>query len=132
MTDPIALAAPTAQSAAPSTAQSAPPAALEPAETRLFATLMQGMPAASPSGGSSSAFSDVAASLSAQFGKTRSFEDIRRSMLTSFDVHDPIKSMWMVTSSGMEAQMLFAKLHLSTSLATAAVSVFGNLLKNQQ
>jgi hypothetical protein len=53
-------------------------------------------------------------------------------MLQSFDAGDPIKSMFAMTSNAMEAQMLFSKLHISTSLASAASSLFGNLLKNQQ
>jgi hypothetical protein len=31
----------------------------------------------------------------------------------------------------MEAQMLFSKLHIATSLASSATSLFGGLLKNQ-
>jgi len=137
MIDPIAQST-AAASSAPGTAAAAtaaaaaaqPPAALPPAETRMFATLMQGSPVApTPSGG---AFSDVAASLGTQFGKTRSFEEIRHSMLNSFDPSDPIKSMFVMTSDGMEAHMLFTRLHISTSLASAATSLFGSLLKNQQ
>lgn len=127
MIDPIAQSTAAATAAAAATQ---PPAALQPAETRMFATLMQGgsvAPAASPD-----AFSDVAASLGTQFGKTRSFEEIRHSMLNSFDPSDPIKSMFVMTSDGMEAHMLFTRLHISTSLASAATSLFGSLLKNQQ
>ncbi len=137
MIDPIAQStavapgAPGTAAAATSAAAAAqPPAALPPAETRMFATLMQGGAAApAPSGAE---FSDVAASLGTQFGKTRSFEEIRHSMLNSFDPSDPIKSMFVMTSDGMEAHMLFTRLHISTSLASAATSLFGSLLKNQQ
>jgi len=137
MIDPIAQStaavpgAPgTAAAATAATVAAQPPAALQPAETRMFATLMQGgSVAAAPESG---AFSDIAASLGTQFGKTRSFEEIRHSMLTSFDPSDPIKSMFVMTSDGIEAHMLFTRLHISTSLASAATSLFGNLLKNQQ
>lgn len=137
MIDPIAQStavagnAPgTAAAATAATAAAQPPAALPPAETRMFATLMQGAAVAPPPSGG--AFSDVGASLGAQFGKTRSFEEIRHSMLNSFDPSDPIKSMFVMTSDGMEAHMLFTRLHISTSLASAATSLFGSLLKNQQ
>ena len=137
MIDPIAQST-AAASSAPGTAAAAtaaaaaaqPPAALPPAETRMFATLMQGGNVASTPG--PDAFSDVAASLGTQFGKSRSFEEIRHSMLNSFDPSDPIKSMFVMTSDGMEAHMLFTRLHISTSLASAATSLFGSLLKNQQ
>jgi len=139
MIDPIAQstavapAAPGSAAAATAVANATqPPAALPPAETRMFATLMQGSGSAAAAAPSSSAFSDVAASLGNQFGKTRSFEEIRHSMLNSFDPSDPIKSMFAMTSDGMEAHMLFARLHISTSLASAATSLFGSLLKNQQ
>ena len=126
MTDPIALAAATTPQAA---ATSAPPARLEPADTRMFATLMQGQPALDPS--ATPTPGDIAHSFAAEFGSTRSFEDIRSSMLKAYDPRDPIKSMFTVASDGMEAQMLFSKLHIATSLASSATSLFGNLLKNQ-
>jgi hypothetical protein len=130
MTDSVAIAAAAAPIAAPGTA---PPAQFAAADTRMFATLMQGAPSASPSDAATpGAFGDAGASFAAQFSNTRSFEDIRSSMLQSFDARDPIKSMFAMTSNAMEAQMLFSKLHISTSLASAASSLFGNLLKNQQ
>jgi len=137
MIDPIVNATAAAASAPGSAAASAPTAAATasaqpapPAETRMFATLMQGSGAAVPANGS--AFSDMAASLGSSLNRTRSFEEIRHSMLSSYDPSDPIKSMFVMTSDGMEAQMLFTKLHISTSLASAATSLFGSLLKNQQ
>ena len=125
MTDPIALTA----AAAPVVAQAPQPANFAPADTQMFATLMQGAPAADPA--QSATPGDVAQSFAAQFSNTRSFEEIRSSMLQSFDPHDPIKSMFTMASNGMEAQMLFSKLHIATSLASAATSLFGGLLKNQ-
>jgi hypothetical protein len=145
MTDPTAIAAAAAPQSAASAASAtnttgatgaqAPPTATQPApaETRMFATLMQGAPAsASAASTAPGAFGAVSTSFVEQWSNTRSFEDIRRSMLQSYDPSDPIKSMFEVTSNSMEAQMLFSKLHLSTSLASATSSLFGNLLKNQQ
>lgn len=143
MTDPIALTAGAAQVAASGTAAAAAQAAqtaqvaqgpqFAPSETKMFATLMKGATALTPSAaGTPGAFGNVSTSFVEQWSNTRSFEDIRHSMLQSFDVGDPIRSMFAMTSNAMEAQMLFSKLHISTSLASAATSLFGNLLKNQQ
>jgi len=137
MTDPIALTTVAAQAAAPGSAAAAttasPAAALPPAETQMFATLMRGATGVAPSAaGTPGGFGTVSTSFVEQWSNTRSFEDIRHSMLQSFDAGDPIKSMFAMTSNAMEAQMLFSKLHISTSLASAASSLFGNLLKNQQ
>jgi hypothetical protein len=137
MTDPIALTTVAAQAAAPGSAAAAttatPAVALPPAETQMFATLMKGATGIAPSAaGTPGGFGTVSTSFVEQWSNTRSFEDIRHSMLQSFDAGDPIKSMFAMTSNAMEAQMLFSKLHISTSLASAASSLFGNLLKNQQ
>ena len=137
MTDPIALTTVAAQAAAPGSAAAATTAsqaaALPPAETQMFATLMKGATGVAPSAaGTPGGFGTVSTSFVEQWSNTRSFEDIRHSMLQSFDAGDPIKSMFAMTSNAMEAQMLFSKLHISTSLASAASSLFGNLLKNQQ
>jgi len=137
MTDPIALTTVAAQVAAPGSAAAATTAseaaALPPAETQMFATLMKGATGIAPSAaGTPGGFGTVSTSFVEQWSNTRSFEDIRHSMLQSFDAGDPIKSMFAMTSNAMEAQMLFSKLHISTSLASAASSLFGNLLKNQQ
>jgi hypothetical protein len=137
MTDPIALTTVAAQVAVPGSAAAATTAsqaaALPPAETQMFATLMKGATGvAPPAAGTPGGFGTVSTSFVEQWSNTRSFEDIRHSMLQSFDAGDPIKSMFAMTSNAMEAQMLFSKLHISTSLASAASSLFGNLLKNQQ
>jgi hypothetical protein len=80
-----------------------------------------------------SALGDAAKSLAAQFsGNVRSYEDMRKSMLESIDMSDPIKTMFVMTDHSMEAHMMFAKMHISTGLASAATSLFGTLLKNQQ
>jgi len=144
MTDPIAAAAISAPppEAAASTAatnaanaaqaqQAVRPSHFEPGETRMFANMMQGVQA--PVGTSApSAIGDAAKSLAAQLsGNVRSIEDMRKSMLESIDFADPIKTMFVMTDHAMEANMMFARMHISTGLASAATSLFGSLLKNQ-
>ena len=128
MTDPVAVLAASAPQAAAATTSAVPPT-FAPADTHMFATLMRGEPALDPAAAPSPG--DVAHSLQAQFGNSRSFDEIRSSMLAAYDPRDPIKSMFTVASNGMEAQMLFSKLHIATSLASSATSLFGGLLKNQ-
>lgn len=131
MTDPTALAAASAPPAeiAGRAAQAAAPARFDAADTRTFAALMQGG-AAAPGG---AAIGDAARSLAAQFsGNVRSYDELRHSMLAAIDLSDPIKTMFVMTDHAMEAHMLFARLHISTGLASAATSLFGTLLKNQQ
>jgi len=129
VTDPIATAAPAALAAASPAAPTQTPVPLDPADTKMFASMMKAGDLAAPA--SASAPTDAAKSFAAQFEDTRSFEEIRSSMLQSYDPHDPIKSMFTMASNGMEAQMLFSKLHIATSLASSATSLFGSLLKNQ-
>ena len=129
MTDPIATAAPAALATASPSAAASAPVQLQPADTRMFASMMRGEDLAAPAAPGASG--GAVKSFAAQFEDTRSFEEIRTSMLQSYDPHDPIKSMFTMASNGMEAQMLFSKLHIATSLASAATSLFGSLLKNQ-
>ena len=65
-------------------------------------------------------------------GQTRSFEDMRRGMLTSIDFSDPIKSMYLVTDASIQMQTLATRYHMGMGLATAATGLFNGLLKNQQ
>ncbi|SFP40397.1 hypothetical protein [Variovorax sp. 770b2] len=142
MTDPIASAAisapppeataSTASANATQAQQTVRPSHFEPGETRMFANMMQG--AQAPVGTSApSAIGDAAKSLAAQLsGNVRSMEDMRKSMLESIDFADPIKTMFVMTDHAMEANMMFARMHISTGLASAATSLFGSLLKNQQ
>ena len=142
MTDPIASAAlsapPPEVAASAASANAAPaqqtvsPSLFEPGETRMFANMMQGVQA--PGGTAApSAIGDAAKSLAAQLsGNVRSIEDMRKSMLESIDFADPIKTMFVMTDHAMEANMMFARMHISTGLASAATSLFGSLLKNQQ
>ncbi len=132
MTDPVTLSMPPVDA---TTASQAPaPKSLDPGETRMFANLMQGVPMSPPgTGGGPSTLHDAAMAYAAQFnGNVRSYDDMRRSLLESIDLSDPIKSMFLLTDHSMQAQMMFSKLHISTGLASAATSLFGTLLKNQQ
>jgi hypothetical protein len=135
MTDPVAIAGATAappEIAAPAARQAASPAPFAPGETQMFAKLMQGAPPQATVSGTGS-LGDAAKALAAQLsGNVRSFEDVRRSMLESIDLTDPVKTMFVMTDHSMEAHMMFTKMHISTGLASAATSLFGTLLKNQQ
>jgi hypothetical protein len=112
----------------------APPAATAPvahADAQEFARLMgsHGLSAQ----GSPGALQDAVGGLAAQLGgNVRSIEEIRSSLLHSIDLRDPIRTMFVLTDTAMEAQATFTRLHISSSLASAATSLFGTLLKNQQ
>ena len=134
MTDPVSLAAPPAELSAVSGARPPQAGGFDPAETRLFANMLQGVapPPLATSGGPS-VLGVAAKAFAAQMsGNVRSYEEMRRSLLESVDLSDPIKSMFALTDHSMQAHMMFAKLHISTGLASAATSLFGTLLKNQQ
>ncbi len=132
MTDPVALAAAPAELVELSAARPAQAPPFDPVETRMFTNLMQGaLPPAATAGGPNS-FHDAALAVAAQLsGQHRSFDEMRRSMLESVDLRDPIQTMFAMTDHALEAQALFSKLHIATGLASAATSLFGGLLKNQ-
>ncbi|AKJ32081.1 hypothetical protein [Caldimonas brevitalea] len=134
MTDAASLAAKPAEIAATNGAAQAPATRFDPAETQLFANMMQGVPTTPVSANTGpSALGDAAKAVAAQFsGNVRSYEEMRRSMLESIDLSDPVKTMFVLTDHSMQAHTMFAKLHISTGLASAATSLFGTLLKNQQ
>lgn len=131
MTEPVAAAG----AAAEITALRAPPAQtlpLDAGETRMFANMMQNLPPVSAAVSPPSAFSDAAKAVAVRLGGQEvSLEDLRRSMLESVDLRDPIKSMLSMTDHSMQAHALFAKLHIASGLAGATTSLFGGLLKNQ-
>jgi hypothetical protein len=136
MTDPIALntaaqpAQATAGAQAPGAAQQQ---AFDPVETRMFARMMQGVNLPPPSVAAPSSMRDAAMSVVAQLsGHNHSIDDLRRSMLESIDLRDPIRTMVAMTDHSMQAHAMFTKLHIATGLASAATSLFGGLLKNQQ
>jgi hypothetical protein len=130
MTDPLSLAV-TPQAAAGTAPQAQ--AKPDPHEARQFAELMQGTPtvAAKPDGIAHS-LGETAQAYARQLSSGRSVEEIRHSMLAAIDPNDPVKTMFAMTDLSMEAQATFSKLHIATGLASAATSLFGTLLKNQQ
>jgi hypothetical protein len=122
----------TAQVAAPGTAGAASPALANPAEARLFAGHMQTeAPAQAAHVTGSTAVPALLQSLANQM-QARPVEDIQRSMLAAIDPEDPAKTMVAMTNFSMEATASMSRLHLCSSLASAATSLFGTLLKNQQ
>jgi hypothetical protein len=133
MTDPIALSASADVAVSSAPAQLRTP--LDPADTRMFASLMgQGgaVPPAEVSGGPN-ALRDAAMHFAEQFSaKGRSLEEMRSTMLASVDPNDPVKTMFAMTDLSMQAHATFSKLHIASGLASAATSLFGTLLKNQQ
>lgn len=136
MTDPVAMgmAAPPAELATAVAPRSSftQQTSFDPAETRMFANMMQGV---SPPAGSQApaGLQQTVMNYAEQLGANpHSYEDMRRSMLASIDLSDPIKTMFVMTDYSMQAHTMFAKLHISTGLASAATSLFGTLLKNQQ
>jgi hypothetical protein len=136
MTDPVAsgaAAAATPEIAGPAQQQANAASRFAPGDTQMFAKLMQGAPAHTMTAMDTGSISDAAKAMAAQLsGNVRSFEDMRRSMLESVDFRDPIKTMFVMTDHSLEAHMMFTKMHISTGLASAATSLFGTLLKNQQ
>ena len=136
MTDPVALAvttAPPAEITGPAAQPASMAARFDPGETQMFAKLMQGAQVPQVSVNGTGTLGDAAKAMAAQLtGNVRSFEEMRRSMLESVDMSDPIKTMFVMTDHSMEAHMMFTKMHISTGLASAATSLFGTLLKNQQ
>lgn len=132
MTDPLSLAA-APQAAASTAPQAQAQAKLDPHEARQFAELMQGGPpiAANP-GSTAHSLGETAQAYARQLSGARSVDEMRHSMLAAIDPNDPIKTMFAMTDLSMEAQATFSKLHIATGLASAATSLFGTLLKNQQ
>lgn len=131
MTDPLSLAA------TPQVAANSPPlqaqARPDPHEAQQFAELMQGTPtAAVKPDGIAHSLGETAQAYARQLSSGRSVEEMRHSMLAAIDPNDPIKTMYAMTDLSMEAQTTFSKLHIATGLASAATSLFGTLLKNQQ
>ena len=125
---------PAAASAVAAASGAASPAAAAPvahADAQEFARLVGSHGLAAQ--GAPGPLQDAASSLAAQLGgNARSLEEIRASMLHSIDLRDPIRTMFVLTDTAMEAQATFTRLHISSSLASAATSLFGTLLKNQQ
>ncbi len=134
MTDPTSLAVSPALAASSAPAAPARPQ-LDPGETRVFADMMMSgatLPHASVRV-STNTVSDAAMAHAGQLvGNGRSIEELRHGMVASMDPSDPVKTMFAMTDLSMQAQATFSKLHIATGLASAATSLFGTLLKNQQ
>lgn len=131
MTDPVATAGAAAEIAATKAPQQSPP--LPAGETRMFANMMQNLPPVPEMVSPPSAFRDAAMSMASKLGgsQEKSLDELRRGMLESIDLNDPLKTMVLMTDHSMQAHALFTKLHIATGLAGATTSLFGGLLKNQ-
>lgn len=127
----------TAQAAVPGAAGAAPVARPDPAEAQVFASHMQAGsgqaegPAQAAHVAGRSTVPALLQTLADQM-HARPVEDIQRSMLAAIDPEDPARTMVAMTNLSMEATASMSRLHLCTSLASAATSLFGTLLKNQQ
>jgi hypothetical protein len=75
---------------------------------------------------------EAARAMGQEVGGSRSLQEMRSSMLASVDLRDPIGTMFALTDHSLEAHAMFARLHISSGLASAANNLFGTLLKNQQ
>jgi hypothetical protein len=120
----------------PAAAAAGPAAAHEPAnpvEAQRFAQLLSApSPSASHGATGSGSLLEAAQAIGQELGGTRSLQEMRASMLASVDLSDPIGTMFALTDHSLEAHAMFAKLHISSGLASAATNLFGTLLKNQQ
>lgn len=122
----------TAQAAVPGAPGALPVARPDPAEAQVFAGHMQaGGPAQAAHVAGRSTVPALLQTLADQM-HARPVEDIQRSMLAAIDPEDPARTMVAMTNLSMEATASMSRLHLCTSLASAATSLFGTLLKNQQ
>lgn len=134
MTDPTSLAVSPALAA--SSVRTTPTGAqLDTGETRVFAEMMMSraaLPHASVRVGTNTVCDAAMAHAGQLLGHGRSIEELRHGMLASMDPSDPVKTMFAMTDLSMQAQATFSKLHIATGLASAATSLFGTLLKNQQ
>jgi hypothetical protein len=132
MTDPVASAGAAAEITALQAPQAQTPP-LDAGETRMFANMMQNLPPVPQSVSPPSAFRDAAMAVAVKLGggQEKTLDELRRSMLESIDLHDPLKTMVVMTDHSMQAHAMFAKLHIATGLAGATTSLFGGLLKNQ-
>ncbi|MGM9484829.1 hypothetical protein ACS5PN_26790 [Roseateles sp. NT4] len=98
-------------------------------DTRMFSALVHGPSSVNQT--QDSGLRHLDRSFFKQIAGEDSFGQIQSRMLQAFDPSDPIKTSYAMMSSGIEAQRFFTTLHVSTSLASAAVSMLGGLLKNQ-
>jgi len=132
MSDPVTLSmsAGIAPSGAP---QLHTHARLDPADTKLFHGMVHHHSISSTDSSSiSTSVRQVSDALEARFGgTTHSLAEAGHSLM-DVDFKDPIKAQLMTANYTVEALAHFNKLHIATSMATAATSLFGTLLKSQQ
>lgn len=117
--------------AAAETAAAREPA--NPADAQRFAQLLSApSPSAVQAAPGAGSLLEAAQAIGQELGGTRSLQEMRSSMLASVDLRDPIGTMFALTDHSLEAHAMFARLHISSGLASAATNLFGTLLKNQQ
>jgi hypothetical protein len=111
----------------------APHESVNSADAQRFAQMLA-VPSFTSSSGAAAPGSllDAAQALGQELGHSRSLHEMRSSMLASVDLRDPIGTMFALTDHSLEAHARFARLHVSSGLASAATNLFGTLLKNQQ
>jgi hypothetical protein len=133
MTDPMATAGAGAEIAALQQAPQVQAPPLDAGETRMFANMMQNLPPVPVAVSPPSAFRDAAMAVAVKLGggQEKTLDELRRGMLESIDLRDPLKTMVVMTDHSMQAHAMFTKLHIATGLAGATTSLFGGLLKNQ-
>lgn len=103
-----------------------------PADAQRFAQLLSGSASsAAPASAPAVSMAQVTRLLGIEPESSRSLQDLRAGMLASVDLRDPIGTMFALTDHSLEAHAMFARLHISSGLASAATSLFGTLLKNQ-
>lgn len=126
-------ASPALSAAAASMGPAAPQEPADPGEAQRFAQLLSGSPQAGSARTSGpGSLAEIAQTITRELGSSRSLQDMRSSMLASVDPRDPIGTMFALTDHSLEAHAMFARLHISSGLASAATNLFGTLLKNQQ
>lgn len=131
MADPVASAAASAALPPPSTA------APDPKLAAMFAGHMRGEPAASASadtGQAVAAVEDMAARLFQTSGENHAglLNGLERSVLTTATPGDFLRATLAASDVTMHVSMSLMKIHLSTSLGSAATSLFGTLLRNRE
>jgi hypothetical protein len=111
----------------------APREPANPADAQRFAQLLSApSPSAAQTAPGAGSLLEAAQAIGQELGGTRSLQEMRSSMLASVDLRDPIGTMFALTDHSLEAHAMFARLHISSGLASAATNLFGTLLKNQQ
>jgi hypothetical protein len=131
MSDPVTLSM-SAGIAPPSAPHLQTHARLDPADTKLFHGMVHRHPIHSTDSSIGTSVRQVSDALEARFGgATHSLSEAGHSLM-DLDFKDPLKATVMAANYTVEALAHFNKLHIATSMATAATSLFGTLLKSTQ